>query len=174
MICGIFLQRSMRSGPEWWWKSAKWLADGFGRSERRPSRNEWMQILHGTCWAGIMLQVPAKTQKVNTFGSKSALPLRGGNWHEAGRAGVFALNLNNSRANSWATVGFRAALPPSPDKESSRAFFQRRRDKGICPLAEGIIFDSKSGTDRRFLCAAGIGTTRGGLACSPSISTTRA
>ena len=24
MICGIFLQRSMRSGLEWWWKSAKW------------------------------------------------------------------------------------------------------------------------------------------------------
>ena len=144
------------------------------RRVRCRDTGEGIQILHGTFWAGIMLQVPAKTQKVNTFGSKSALPLRGGNWHEAGRAGVFALNLNNSRANSWATVGFRAALPPSPDKESSRAISQRRRDKGICPLAEGIILDRPLGANRRFLCAAGIGTTRGGLACSPSISTTRA
>jgi len=40
----------------------------------------------------------------------SALPLRGGNWNDASRAGVFALNLNEPRANSNHDVGFRAAF----------------------------------------------------------------
>lgn len=79
-----------------------------------------------------MLQVPAKTQKINIFGSKSALPLRGGNWHEAGRAGVFALNLNNPRVNSWDNVGFRAASPFLPDTRSSRAPGQSGEVKGAC------------------------------------------
>ena len=44
-------------------------------------------------------------------GSKSALPLRGGQWTDSSWAGVFALNLNVARTNSWNNVGFRAALP---------------------------------------------------------------
>jgi hypothetical protein len=33
--------------------------------------------------------------------------LRGGNWGNAGNAGVWALNLNNARSNVNANVGFR-------------------------------------------------------------------
>lgn len=45
------------------------------------------------------------------FGNRSALPLRGGNWDNVVRAGVFALYLNDPRVNSNHNVGFRAALP---------------------------------------------------------------
>ena len=38
------------------------------------------------------------------------LPIRGGNWNNAGNAGVFALNLNNARSIVSTNVGFRAAL----------------------------------------------------------------
>ena len=39
------------------------------------------------------------------------LPLRGGSyWDNQARAGVFALNLNEPRANSNADIGFRAAF----------------------------------------------------------------
>ncbi len=41
------------------------------------------------------------------------MPLRGGNYGNVGQAGVFALNLNNRRSNSYHNVGFRAALPQS-------------------------------------------------------------
>ena len=46
----------------------------------------------------------------NNTGDGSALPLRGGNWNDQSRAGVFALNLNNPRANSGSNIGFRAAF----------------------------------------------------------------
>ena len=39
--------------------------------------------------------------------------MRGGNWNNGTQAGVFALNLNNRRSNSYHNVGFRAALPQS-------------------------------------------------------------
>ena len=65
------------------------------------------------------------------FGNTPALPLRGGNWADLLRAGVFALNLNNSRATSAATVGFRAALPLLPDMQNSRVLRQCRGDKGV-------------------------------------------
>ena len=46
-------------------------------------------------------------------GSKSAGPLaaaiRGGNWNNAGNAGVFSLNLNNAPSNTNTNIGFRAA-----------------------------------------------------------------
>ena len=40
-------------------------------------------------------------------------PICGGNWNNSSNAGVWALNLNNSRANSNDNVGFRSdsALP---------------------------------------------------------------
>ena len=44
------------------------------------------------------------------FGNTPALPLRGGNWADLLRAGVFALNLNESRADGSHNVGFRAAF----------------------------------------------------------------
>jgi hypothetical protein len=38
------------------------------------------------------------------------LPIRGGNWDNGANAGVFALNLNNSRSNVNSNIGFRSAL----------------------------------------------------------------
>ena len=37
------------------------------------------------------------------------MPLRGGNWNNGERAGVFAFNLNNRRSNSYHNIGVRAA-----------------------------------------------------------------
>lgn len=37
------------------------------------------------------------------------LPIRGGNWNNGSRAGVFALNLNNARSNSNTNIGCRPA-----------------------------------------------------------------
>ena len=65
-----------------------------------------------------------------TFGNGPALPLRGGNWTDQARAGVFALLLNNPRVNSNANVGFRAALPSEPDTQCLRVLCQCRGDKG--------------------------------------------
>jgi len=41
------------------------------------------------------------------------LPIRGGNWNNGVNAGVFALNLNNSRSNANTNIGFRPALGES-------------------------------------------------------------
>jgi len=38
----------------------------------------------------------------------------GGNWNNAGNAGVFALNLNNDRSNANSNIGFRLAYKKSP------------------------------------------------------------
>lgn len=38
------------------------------------------------------------------------LPIRGGNWNNTSNAGVFNVNLNNSRAIVNSNVGFRSAL----------------------------------------------------------------
>lgn len=38
------------------------------------------------------------------------LPIRGGNWNNGSRAGVFALNLHNARSLSYSTLGFRPAF----------------------------------------------------------------
>ena len=38
------------------------------------------------------------------------LPLRGGNWHNAAAAGVFALHLNNARSSTLANIGARPAF----------------------------------------------------------------
>lgn len=40
-------------------------------------------------------------------------PIRGGNWNNGSNAGVFALNLNNSSANSNINVGFRDCVHKS-------------------------------------------------------------
>ena len=41
----------------------------------------------------------------------SRLPIAGGNWRNTSNAGVFYLNLNNTRSNSNSNIGFRSALP---------------------------------------------------------------
>lgn len=95
------------------------------------------------------------------------LPLRGGNWTNVSRAGVFALSFDCPRGHTNANVGFRAASPPQPDMQSLWALFQCMGDKGICPLAERDY--PKLGIGRRFLCAAAlVGLTCPGLACSRS------
>lgn len=66
------------------------------------------------------------------IGSRPALPLRGGNWNDSTRAGVFALNLWNPRTNSNSNVGFRAALPLRPDAQGLWAMCQCEGDKGAC------------------------------------------
>lgn len=38
------------------------------------------------------------------------LPIRGGNWGNGSNAGVFNVNLNNSRSIVSTNVGFRSAL----------------------------------------------------------------
>ena len=38
------------------------------------------------------------------------LPVRGGGFNNSSNAGVFALNLNNPRSNTWDSIGFRSAL----------------------------------------------------------------
>jgi len=77
-----------------------------------------------------------KSSKTITFrGWAKRLPLRGGNWNNGGAAGVFALNLNNTRTNSDNNVGFRSALLSQPDVADSRVCIQRREDKGAYLLA---------------------------------------
>lgn len=39
------------------------------------------------------------------------MPICGGNWNNTGNAGVFYVNLNNTRSNSNSNIGFRSALP---------------------------------------------------------------
>ena len=39
------------------------------------------------------------------------LPICGGNWNNGSNAGVFNVNLNNTRTNSNSNIGFRSALP---------------------------------------------------------------
>lgn len=47
------------------------------------------------------------------------LPIRGGNWNNGSRAGVFALNLNNARSNVNTNIGFR---PASGDRQMAAAY----------------------------------------------------
>jgi len=45
---------------------------------------------------------------VNNFGER--LPFRGGSFANGVSAGVFALSMHSPRANSFSSVGFRAAF----------------------------------------------------------------
>ena len=74
------------------------------------------------------------------------LPLRGGSfWGNQGRAGVFALNLNEPRAHSTADIGFRAAFLSSPDARGLWATGQSRETKGTC-LPAGLNGRQKTKT----------------------------
>jgi hypothetical protein len=46
------------------------------------------------------------------WGLDMLCPVSGGNWNNAGNAGVWALNLNNDRGNSNNNIGFRADSEP--------------------------------------------------------------
>lgn len=72
----------------------------------------------GTLWQMTGAGVPLASGGTNAFGSDGVLdystnalcPVSGGGWVVSGNAGVWALNLNNSRAASSNPVGFRVAL----------------------------------------------------------------
>jgi hypothetical protein len=82
--------------------------------EEETSGNLWLQAS-----AAIPRQLGVSVAGTNEFGSDFALdgvngnvnmlaPIRGGGWSHGSGAGVFALVLNNSSANSAFNVGFRA------------------------------------------------------------------
>ena len=62
--------------------------------------------------------------------------MRGGNWNNGSGAGVFALNLNNSRAISNNNVGFRAAFLSGqiPEAHGLRASAERQKGLASVPI----------------------------------------
>lgn len=57
--------------------------------------------------------------------------ISGGNWNNGSNAGVWALNLNNVRANSNNNIGFRADSLPRPN--ATHVARQRGSDRlGLC------------------------------------------
>ncbi len=71
-----------------------------------------------------------KEGRILIFGNRPALPLRGGDWYNGAGAGLFALYLNDPRANQNWNIGFRAALPSRPDARSLRAGVSAEGIKG--------------------------------------------
>ena len=144
-------------------RQSRMRKSGIVRIARRKSRRRRSSIPRFTSGGPCVTNASEKTEN-NFYGDKSTLPLRGGCWMDESRAGVFALNFNDPRVNSWNNVGFRAASPPQPDAWSLRALRQCRGLKGFAPLPK-----DKLGTARRFLCAAATGSMVPGPACSRSI-----
>ena len=73
------------------------------------------------------------------FGDGPTLPLRGGSFNgNQTRAGVFALNLNEPRANSWNDTGFRAASLSSqiPEAHGLRARAERQKGPVSVPIGK--------------------------------------
>ncbi len=64
------------------------------------------------------------------------LPIRGGNWNNGSRAGVFALNLNNARSNANANIGFR---PASGDRQKVSAYGPPHRAPSKGPAIPGQV-----------------------------------
>jgi len=69
-------------------------------------------------------------------------PLSGGNWNNGANAGLWALNLNNSRTNSNNNVGFRADSDlPNASKDDGGAkgdvFRQLLAAKSACIRLSG-------------------------------------
>jgi hypothetical protein len=64
------------------------------------------------------------------------LPIRGGNWNNGSRAGVFALNLNNARSNANTNIGFR---PASGDRQKAAAQGLRHRAPSKGPAVLGQV-----------------------------------
>ena len=72
------------------------------------------------------------------FGDGPTLPLRGGDWLSASASGVFALNLQNPRAISNDTVGFRAAFLSGqiPEAHGLRARAERQKGPVSVPIGK--------------------------------------
>ena len=68
------------------------------------------------------------------------LPIRGGNWNNGANAGLAAVNLNNSRANTNTNIGFRPAFGRSqkaaPHGASLSALSKGCRCLGHCRKTE--------------------------------------
>mgnify|MGYP001573380405 CR=1 FL=1 len=69
-------------------------------------------------------------------------PISGGNWNNGSNAGVWALNLNNTRTNSNNNVGFRSdsGRPRTRQRDGGRegdAFRPASRAKSVCGRLSG-------------------------------------
>ena len=72
------------------------------------------------------------------------MPICGGNWNNTGNAGVFNVNLNNTRANSNSNIGFRSALPSMSESGRLRT---SRQYEGIKESASTpAVGQEKNGT----------------------------
>ena len=79
-------------------------------------------------------------EQLKPLGDRSVLPLRGGSyWDNQLRSGVFALSLDEPRANSNVNIGFRAAFLSQPDVSGLRARNQSGETKGICFPADLMV-----------------------------------
>lgn len=74
------------------------------------------------------------------------LPIRGGNWNNGSNAGVFALNLNNSRSNANSNIGFRPALG---DRQKARAHGRGHRTPSKGPALRGQVPKNMNRPGRR-------------------------
>ena len=69
-------------------------------------------------------------------------PISGGNWNNAGNAGVWALNLNNVRSNSNNNVSFRAdsvSLRTAKADGGAKGDAFRRAEE-VQPAAKSVCF----------------------------------
>lgn len=71
------------------------------------------------------------------------IPICGGNWNDVGRAGLFALNLNNPRSNLNGNVGFRSALPITSDIAYLPGMLSVHGCKGIC-FCRCVLWNKRS------------------------------
>lgn len=81
------------------------------------------------------------------------LAIRGGNWNNGARAGVFALNLNNERTNANTNIGARPALEERPKRPAHAAYRQHlpqkdahspARSRKTVQVARSSSFDDRS------------------------------
>jgi len=68
---------------------------------------------------------------------------RGGNWDNGVQAGVFALNLNNTRSNVNPNIGFRAALPETSEKIAAHGQLSRAQAKEPRSLSRRLVRPAK-------------------------------
>lgn len=79
-------------------------------------------------------------------------PIAGGNWNNGSNAGVWALNLNNARANSNTNVGARAdfahVLTVSMDTVEQRETSSGRARRNRCAAAFLVAIGDGQAADR--------------------------
>jgi len=77
------------------------------------------------------------------------MPIRGGNWNNGSRAGVFALNLNNARSNANTNIGFR---PASGDRQTITPYGAGSRAPSKGPAILGQAPKNMNRPGRRSSC----------------------